>query len=167
MTKSVSRFLAAGLVLLALVSLTACAAQPAEAPQEPAPAEQPAAETPAAPETPAPTVDPATVTELKVEEIKAGDGAEAKSGDTVSVHYTGWLADGTKFESSLDSGQPIQFALGQGQVIPGWDQGVTGMKVGEKRRLIIPPDMAYGESGSGPIPPNSVLIFDVELVSIP
>ena len=110
----------------------------------------------------------ADVTELVIEDITVGTGAEATAGDNVTVHYTGWLTDGTKFDSSLDAGQPFQFALGQGQVIPGWDQGVAGMKVGGTRRLTIPPDLGYGTAGAGGvIPPNATLIFEVELLSIP
>jgi FKBP-type peptidyl-prolyl cis-trans isomerase len=94
-------------------------------------------------------------------------GAAAKAGDQVKVHYTGWLTNGTKFDSSLDRGEPIAFALGQGRVIKGWDEGVAGMKVGEKRQLQIPASLAYGERGAGgAIPPNSDLVFDVELVAI-
>ena len=97
-----------------------------------------------------------------------GEGEkEAAAGDTVSVHYTGTLEDGTKFDSSLDRGQPITFELGRGRVIKGWDQGIEGMKIGEKRKLTIPPDLAYGAGGSPPtIPPNATLIFETELVSI-
>jgi hypothetical protein len=104
---------------------------------------------------------------LQIIEVEAGTGDEAQSGQTVSVHYTGWLADGTQFDSSLDRGQPITFVLGSGQIIPGFDEGVTGMKVGEKRRLIMPPDLAYGAQGRPPvIPPNAELTFDVQLVSV-
>ena len=99
--------------------------------------------------------------------ITAGKGDVAKAGDRVSVHYVGTLMDGTKFDSSRDRNQPFQFALGQGQVIKGWDQGVAGMKVGEKRKLTIPPAMAYGAMGRPPkIPPNSTLVFEVELLAI-
>ena len=101
---------------------------------------------------------------LVVEEIKAGDGPVATAGKVVSVHYTGKLTDGTKFDSSYDHGQPIEFPLGAGRVIKGWDQGLEGMKVGGKRRLTIPPQLGYGERGMGPIPPNATLVFDVELM---
>lgn len=104
---------------------------------------------------------------LKVEDITVGTGAEAKAGQTVSVHYTGRLVDGSKFDSSLDRGQPFTFALGRGQVIKGWDQGVAGMKVGGKRKLTIPPELGYGAGGFPPvIPPNSTLVFDVELLGV-
>lgn len=108
------------------------------------------------------------VTELVIEDITVGTGAEAKSGDTITVHYTGWLTDGTKFDSSVDAGQPFQFPLGQGYVIQGWDEGIVGMKVGGVRKLTIPPEMGYGAQGAGGvIPPNATLIFQVELISIP
>jgi FKBP-type peptidyl-prolyl cis-trans isomerase len=96
-----------------------------------------------------------------------GTGQEAKTGDTVSVNYTGWLADGTKFDSSYDRNQTFDFTLGAGNVIKGWDEGVVGMKVGGKRKLIIPPDLGYGASGFPPvIPANATLTFEVELVAI-
>lgn len=105
------------------------------------------------------------MSELKIEEIVVGEGDEVKDGDWVSVHYTGCLEDGTKFDSSLDRGEPIEFPLGGGMVIPGWEQGIRGMRVGGKRKLVIPPELAYGEDGAGDvIPPNAVLVFDVEVV---
>jgi len=105
--------------------------------------------------------------ELKIEDIVIGGGKEAIAGKVVSVHYTGTLVNGTKFDSSLDRGTPFQFTLGVGQVIQGWDQGFSGMKVGGKRKLTIPPDLAYGTVGvPGTIPPNSTLIFDVELLDV-
>jgi FKBP-type peptidyl-prolyl cis-trans isomerase len=104
---------------------------------------------------------------LQIEILQQGNGAEAKNGDNVSVHYTGTLENGTKFDSSLDRGQPFSFTLGIGQVIKGWDLGVAGMKIGEKRKLIIQPELGYGEAGAGgSIPPNAVLIFEVELLEI-
>jgi FKBP-type peptidyl-prolyl cis-trans isomerase FkpA len=111
--------------------------------------------------------------ELRKIDVVLGSGAEAKPG-TVLVHYTGWLHDpaasdghGKKFDSSVDRGQPFEFALGRGQVIRGWDEGVAGMKVGGKRTLIIPPEMGYGARGAGGvIPPNATLVFDVELVEV-
>ncbi len=105
---------------------------------------------------------------LKYWDLKVGTGAEAKKGRTVKVHYTGWLLEnGSKFDSSLDRGQPFEFTLGAGQVIKGWDEGVAGMKVGGKRQLRIPPELGYGFSGQPPvIPGNAYLIFDVELLDV-
>jgi FKBP-type peptidyl-prolyl cis-trans isomerase len=104
---------------------------------------------------------------MKIEKLNSGNGVAPKSGDTVTVHYTGWLTDGTKFDSSVDRNDPFAFALGQGQVIQGWDQGVATMRVGDKVRLTIPPELAYGASGyPGAIPPNATLIFEVELLGI-
>lgn len=108
---------------------------------------------------------------LKYQDTVVGTGAEAKAGQQVQVHYTGYLDDGgkkgTKFDSSVDRGQPFAFQLGAGMVIQGWDQGFQGMKVGGKRTLIIPPEMGYGARGAGGvIPPNATLIFDVELLGV-
>ena len=104
---------------------------------------------------------------LKYEVLKAGDGATPKTGQTVVVHYTGTLEDGTKFDSSRDRGQPFSFKLGVGQVIKGWDEGLSTMKVGDRRKLIIPPELGYGARGAGGvIPPNATLIFDVELLKV-
>ncbi len=104
---------------------------------------------------------------MNVEELKVGTGAEAAAGQTVSVHYTGTLTDGSKFDSSLDRGKPFSFRLGAGQVIKGWDQGVAGMRVGGERRLTIPPELAYGTRGFPPvIPPNSTLVFVVQLLDV-
>ncbi len=108
-----------------------------------------------------------TPTGLKYWDIRVGTGQEAKSGDHVKVHYTGWLTSGKKFDSSVDAHQPFDFKIDAGDVIKGWDQGVTGMKVGGKRQLRIPPDLAYGKEGySGVIPPNATLIFDIQLLAI-
>jgi peptidylprolyl isomerase len=106
--------------------------------------------------------------QLVVKDLKEGDGAEAKAGDQVSVQYVGVLYDGGKqFDASWDRGQPFPFTLGTGAVIPGWDQGVEGMKVGGRRELIIPPDLAYGAQGQPPdIPPNATLVFVIDLVSV-
>jgi len=102
-----------------------------------------------------------------IEELAAGDGPLARRGQRVSVHYTGWLTDGNKFDSSLDRGQPFNFTLGAGEVILGWDDGVAGMQVGGKRRLTIPPELGYGRRGiRGVIPPNATLVFEVELLGV-
>ncbi len=103
---------------------------------------------------------------LVVTDTTVGTGTAAKSGDHVYVNYVGTLTNGTKFDSSYDRGTPIDFILGSGQVIPGWDQGLVGMKVGGKRQLVIPPQLAYGPNAYGPIPGNSTLVFQVELVKI-
>ncbi len=131
-----------------------------------------ATEEPAAEATTAPAQQPAdedvitTDSGLQYVVVEEGTGETPKPGDLVKVHYTGTLEDGTKFDSSVDRGEPIEFVLGRGQVIPGWDEGIGLMKVGGKCKLIIPPDLAYGESGAGGvIPPNATLNFDVELVS--
>lgn len=147
--------------------------QPAQAPTPaPAPA-TPAASAPATPSSM--TASDVTTTEsgLQIRELKVGAGESAGPGNVVSVHYTGWLqnADGSrgkKFDSSRDRGEPIEFPLGTGKVIKGWDEGISGMKVGGRRRLVIPPSIAYGSRnvGNGTIPPNSTLIFEVELVKV-
>ncbi len=108
---------------------------------------------------------------LQIVDLKRGTGAVAKAGQSVTVHYTGWLFEhgtkGKKFDSSVDRGTPFTFALGAGNVIPGWDQGVAGMKVGGKRRLTVPAELGYGARGYPPIiPPNATLVFDVELLSV-
>ena len=103
---------------------------------------------------------------LQMEDEVVGTGPEVKSGDTVTVNYVGTLTDGTKFDSSYDRNQPFTTQIGVGQVIKGWDEGIVGMKVGGKRKLIIPPSLGYGDQAAGTIPPNSTLIFEVELVSI-
>jgi FKBP-type peptidyl-prolyl cis-trans isomerase len=104
---------------------------------------------------------------LEYWEIKKGTGAPAQAGKEVSVNYTGWLTNGKEFDSSLNSGEPIKFTLGVGQVIKGWDEGIAGMKVGGKRQLRIPPGLGYGTRGAPPaIPPNATLVFDVELMAV-
>lgn len=144
-----ARWLAVG----ALVALAGCQPKPAA--------------------TPADVTAPATPKEvtlsngLKYQDLTVGSGDLAESGKSVSVHYTGWLTDGTKFDSSLDRGQAFTFRLGAGQVIRGWDEGVAGMRVGGKRKLTIPPDLGYGQRGAaGVIPPGATLVFDVELLAV-
>lgn len=106
--------------------------------------------------------------DLKIEVLREGGGEAITPGKIAVIHYTGTLADGTKFDSSLDRGEPLLFTLGGGQVIPGWEEGINGMKAGEKRKLTIPPELAYGAAGApgGSIPSNATLIFEVELLSI-
>ena len=150
------------MVLPLLPACTASAPPPSEVQAAPAAATGVAGPAPAAPA-------PATVTAsgLAIEELAKGRGPAAKAGDTVAVHYTGTLTEGTKFDSSRDRNQPFSFRLGQGQVIKGWDEGIAGMQIGGKRRLTIPADLAYGARGAGGvIPPNAVLIFEVELLDI-
>lgn len=104
---------------------------------------------------------------LHIEDMVIGSGAEAKKNREITVHYTGWLSDGTQFDSSVERGQPLSFVLGQGRVIQGWEQGFDGMKVGGKRKLTIPPELAYGRRGAGGvIPPNATLVFEVELLQV-
>ena len=108
-----------------------------------------------------------TTSGLQIEKLAEGTGAQAKAGDRVRVHYTGWLTNGTKFDSSVDRGEPFEFLLGRGQVIRGWDEGVATMNVGDKVRLTIPPEMGYGSRGAGRvIPPGATLVFEVELLGI-
>jgi FKBP-type peptidyl-prolyl cis-trans isomerase FkpA len=162
--------------LAATVALAACSTF--TAPYDPPPIETaPAATATAQPkpsaEAPAPTASaaPAAPTKpdptLGIKDVQVGKGAEAKAGDTVKVHYTGTLKDGTKFDSSKDRNEPFVFPVGRGQVIKGWDQGIPGMKVGGKRRIVIPPSLGYGSAGAGStIPPNAHLVFEVELLSV-
>jgi FKBP-type peptidyl-prolyl cis-trans isomerase len=108
-----------------------------------------------------------TASGLQYIDLKVGSGATAQTGQTVTVHYTGWLENGKKFDSSVDRGQPFSFPLGAGRVIKGWDEGVQGMKVGGKRKLVIPSNLGYGARGAGAvIPPNATLIFEVELLGV-
>jgi FKBP-type peptidyl-prolyl cis-trans isomerase FkpA len=108
-----------------------------------------------------------TASGLVIEELVVGEGAEAAAGQTVSVHYTGWLTDGTKFDSSKDRNEPFEFPLGRQHVIAGWDEGVQGMKIGGTRKLTIPPAIGYGARGAGGvIPPNATLVFEVELLGL-
>lgn len=109
---------------------------------------------------------PAGPSSLTIEDLVVGTGAVAVAGDRVTVHYVGTLLNGTKFDSSIDRGQPFVFTLGAGQVIAGWDQGVAGMRIGGKRRLTIPPSLGYGGQANGPIPANSTLRFEIDLLSI-
>ena len=108
-----------------------------------------------------------TASGLVIEELIVGQGAEAVTGQTVSVHYTGWLTNGSKFDSSKDRNEPFKFPLGGGHVIAGWDEGVQGMKIGGTRKLTIPPALGYGARGAGGvIPPNATLVFEVELLGL-
>jgi FKBP-type peptidyl-prolyl cis-trans isomerase len=184
-SKRFFRLLIVGFMLAAVVSLTGCAKKaatdPSSPPEQPAAeqstpgeqTEQPAEGTDAgtAEETPQQVTEDPTVKAkaagIKIQEIKKGDGDEAVAGRNITVDYTGWLEDGTKFDSSKDSGTPFSFDLGTGMVIPGWDLGVAGMKVGGVRKLTIPANQGYGAQGAPPtIPPNATLIFEVELLSV-
>jgi len=104
--------------------------------------------------------------DLEIEILAEGEGKVCKAGNNISMHYTGWLTNGKEFDSSLNTGIPFDFKLGAGHVIAGWDQGIEGMKAGEKRKLTIPSKLAYGELGAGPIPPSATIIFEVELLKI-
>ena len=149
------------LLLLAAVAIPACTQKEGQPPAGQKVGAAPAAGTTA----PAPGQTVTTPSGLKYQDLVVGNGAAPVPGKLVSVHYTGWLENGTKFESSRDSGHPIDFTIGAGQVIPGWDEGLMTMKVGGKRKLIIPPQLGYGAAGAGDkIPPNATLVFEVELV---
>lgn len=169
--------LACALIAAALAT-TACSASSQKAPQTAAPtgsqstatsttAESTTTESTAT-ESTAPAPAPAAPAEkVQIKDNVVGKGAVAKSGDQVTVNYTGWLMDGTKFDSSLDRNQPFSFVIGAGQVIQGWDEGVAGMKVGGTRTLIIPPSLGYGDQGAPPaIPPNATLKFQIELLAV-
>lgn len=155
------------LVIILALFIAGCGKKAEQQPQETQETEQTATTSsePAPPE-----VDPGkmvmTASGLNYADIVIGDGEAAIAGQKVKVHYTGWLTDGTKFDSSFDHDRPFEFPLGAGRVIKGWDEGVEGMKVGGKRLLIIPPELGYGGRAVGPIPPNSVLKFEVELLEI-
>jgi hypothetical protein len=167
------RNLAIALLAVAALALVACGEDDNSAeirdyiatnfPQAPTPSPGPGG-----PETPPPISGEPTVQPdgLQIYLIQPGEGDVAESGMRVFVQYTGWFEDGTKFDSSLDTGPPFPFVLGRKNVIDGWEEGVLGMRVGEKRRLVIPPDLAYGEEGFGAIPPNATLTFDIELVDL-
>jgi FKBP-type peptidyl-prolyl cis-trans isomerase FkpA len=174
------------LATLAAGTLAACSKSPppeaaaaaAPATQESAPAAQPATDSTASAQTgtaePGTAASPSAPQKLDMMDLKKGTGPAIQAGQTAVVHYTGWLyaedapeKKGQKFDSSHDRNQPFPFPLGGGQVIPGWDQGVAGMQVGGQRRLVIPPELAYGANGAGGvIPPNATLVFDVELLAI-
>ena len=152
-------FVLIAVMMLAIAPLAAQQPQTKESrAAKPAPAPK------AAKPEPAPVVTPSG---LKYWDLKVGTGTEAVKGKTVSVHYTGWLTNGKKFDSSVDAGRPLEFRIGAGNVIEGWEEGVAGMKVGGQRKLEIPPALAYGQQGyPGVIPPNSTLIFEIELLGV-
>jgi FKBP-type peptidyl-prolyl cis-trans isomerase FkpA len=165
-------YFGSGILILLLVSLllvacgdpTSTPLAPTAAPVTPV---STTAAAPAASGVPAVSGNPVkTASGLQYIDVKVGTGAEAVAGKTVTVHYTGYLTNGTKFDSSVDKNQPFSFPLGAGRVIRGWDEGVAGMKIGGQRRLIIPPQLGYGSQPVGPIPPNSQLIFDVQLLAV-
>jgi hypothetical protein len=136
------------------------------APAAPPAHTQAAAPAPTPTPAPAPAVPPGPEEKITKTTLRRGAGATAKAGDKVRVHYVGTFTDGKKFDSSKDRNRPFDFVLGQGQVIRGWDQGVAGMKVGEKRKLVIPPSLAYGPQGRPGIPPNSTLVFEIDLLAV-
>lgn len=163
-----------GLAMVAVIALVGCQESKTSTTSTGSTTSTTTTASPAAP-APATTVGaPSTAKEvtmpdgLKYQDMTVGDGALAESGSRVKVHYTGWLTDGTKFDSSHDHGAAFEFPIGKGHVIAGWDEGVASMKVGGKRKLTIPSALGYGEQGTpgGPIPPNAMLVFDVELVGV-
>jgi FKBP-type peptidyl-prolyl cis-trans isomerase len=168
--------LVAALALATAGALAGCSGATPSAPQttpadtaatQPATTTATAEATPSAEWTPVAPKNVKTPKTLIIKDIKVGTGPKAKRGDGLTVDYIGWLKDGKKFDSSLDSGQPFQFTLGGGQVIAGWDNGMVGMQVGGVRRLIIPAAMGYGAQGAGGvIPPNATLVFEVKLLKI-
>ncbi len=166
--------LALAALALAALALASCHQKTATSGSNATPAaltppDKPAANTgaPMSGTPPAAAQEITTPSGLKYQDLVLGDGTVAETSHLVSVHYTGWLTDGTKFDSSLDRGRPFDFKLGAGQVIRGWDEGVTGMRVHGKRRLTIPPDLGYGPQGAGGvIPPNATLVFEVELLDV-
>jgi len=172
--KRISLLLPASVLLAAVCFAAGCKGAPEGAAGQSPAAADPSATTPAA-TTPAPAEAAPTTggkvhklaSGLQYEDLIVGDGKMADPGLTAVVHYTGWLTNGTKFDSSLDRGQPFKFVLGQHQVIEGWDQGVRGMRIGGKRKLTIPPDLGYGSQGAGGvIPPNATLVFEVQLLDV-
>jgi peptidylprolyl isomerase len=178
---SISRCILIGAMFLALIAFGCASKQSPKAEVgQPSPATSKPEATPAAPSdemtkavaearklgtaTDKPVIT--TPSGLRYIEVKPGQGAAIKSGQTAVVHYTGWLTDGTEFDSSVRRGTPFSFQVGAGGVIKGWDEGVVGMKPGGVRKLIIPPQLGYGEPGRGPIPPNAILIFEVKLLKV-
>lgn len=148
--------------LLSALTMSACTSSDIAVPATPK-----QHSTPSAPASLSNAAARTTSTGLIIETLATGSGPVAAAGNTVSVHYTGWLTNGTKFDSSRDRNEPFKFRLGAGQVIPGWDEGVAGMQPGGKRRLTVPAQLAYGARGAGGvIPPNAVLVFEVQLLSI-
>lgn len=153
--RNVEKFLVL-LLLVAAIAIPACSQKDAKGPAETAAVESHAVQG-----------QVKTPSGLSYTDLVQGSGAQPVSGKSVKVHYTGWLENGTKFDSSLDHGQPFAFRIGTGEVIPGWDEGVMSMRVGGKRKLIVPAQLGYGASGAGGvIPPNATLIFEVELLDV-